>query len=1378
VLEPFEVISLKEVIAVLLVLLFAPLADIAAISGPNPKNIRAVKETPSPKISIEPSNVIYSLIRSDLYIGERRNRFRALQGSLPPVNGTWIINQSIVLENETIILNGSIIIVENGSLMLKNSTLYFNVTYNGEYNITIEAGGNLTAISSRLGSYDGTNKFCIFAKNGSALRLVDTNISDVGFDIYNPGILVETQNVFSINVRITNSYIGYFISDTENISIVGGYLDCSYAGIYINGSSNISMDNIFIDVSLNTYGVYIIYSSNITLMDSNMTTNGYAGIDIRNSSNIIIHGCRLYGGARSKQISIINSTDVYIATNSFLAKIVNRYGTVYQYSVYVENSTRIHIHDNEFVGFIRHYDLSPSGNVARLYQYCVYITKSRILEIKNNYILANITNDFDLPFFNYDFIVYQYCIYITESINSEIQINKFSEYVNVHGAAVAPPFGSPPKLRINYYGIYTNTLNNSFIHNNKYFYSCLQPHGFTLTRTYILFYSSHSIRLQSCEFINATTYLQPVTLKYCSNVSIYNLSIDNTPYIYLYRCDNTTINITTIARSDTAIKISYSSNIRILNSYLYDCRVAISIISSNDTSIINIRISNCRYAIHVSQSLGVYLINTRIYDSGFRILDAESFNSTEAINSLYNDEPLVILDVSTNISLSGGTYGALLVGFSGGTITNVISKYIYIYRCSNLTLKSITVRSNAIGIHLELSDSIELLDLLLEDLGTALMMNYSSNVYVYGIDLSGCNVGISIYSSSVVTIIDTWIYDTIAGIRINGTDVRNISILDSNIYGCSYGLYLLNASSIIVGNSTFSECSFGIYISPKSPNATISLAIENNRFVSNTIAIYIGTAGSIIIHNNVIYDNDVGLYVDSSENTYNLNITFNNFTDNIRSLIIYGSGVIVYGNVFMSNINPNIVYVEPGQVVSFNFSYFGNYWSNAIVDDLDMDGISDTPYLVTGNYYDYYPIALRPIIIFDEGLLCGVENYSFINTDHIVVVFISFGGAVNYTLNQSSILLSTYPYVYYVNVSDIGQGFCVLSIEIYDNSTYRFILYFTVDVSAPTINIDMLNGTWLNQSGVISITIEDSNPCETYIYANETIVLISNESTILVNVSELNIDDGYYNITIMTIDAANNTATVTVLCYIDTTAPQLLVSILNSSYTATNEIGIEMSDNMGLYLLNIYINGTLAANITLSGQESAYLLNISSLDDGIYEIELTLLDRAGNQYLVRYVFILDRTPPIIQQVVYKENVSIADGYVYIVIEAEDNFEVRSVIVEFTYNNTIYNVTAVGMDTDKYYVVIPITGLGIIEFKIIAIDACGNTIESPLYSINIYSTTQTHITTTTQITTQLKEISTITYALLIIVILASTITVVVYIRSQALKKKITQMEAAE
>jgi nitrous oxidase accessory protein len=188
-----------------------------------------------------------------------------------------------------------------------------------------------------------------------------------------------------------------------------------------------------------------------------------------------------------------------------------------------------------------------------------------------------------------------------------------------------------------------------------------------------------------------------------------------------------------------------------------------------------------------------------------------------------------------------------------------------------------------------------------------------------------------------------------------GIEIRSnySTISDCNISSNkSYGLYLLGipkTTNNIIKFNTISNNSDGIYAS----NAKLN-NISSNTFAYNTeYGIYLGSrSDNNLVSDNIFTENNYAIRVKGSTiNTVVKNLIMNN--DNGLYFCCGAINNSAYNNVFINNTNWNANDV-PGN--TWDNGTVGNYWDDYTGTDANGDGIGDTPYLISGDNRDRFPL--------------------------------------------------------------------------------------------------------------------------------------------------------------------------------------------------------------------------------------------------------------------------------------------------------------------------------------------------------------------------------------------------------------------------------------
>ncbi len=272
------------------------------------------------------------------------------------------------------------------------------------------------------------------------------------------------------------------------------------------------------------------------------------------------------------------------------------------------------------------------------------------------------------------------------------------------------------------------------------------------------------------------------------------------------------------------------------------------------------------------------------------------------------------------------------------------------------------------------------------------------------------HAGIELMYTSKGTIEDNICLNNIkTGIYLQ-SDCYNNTIQNNYIYNSSTSLRLYQSYANEVLDNNITEGTTGIYIGHTS---------DFNTIIDNTITTHTyGIQTKSSSHNNTIVNN----YINAITNTgisinpgcNNNTLEMNNINGSSHGIAIGGNGSIIYGNFLTDNSGVNGA--DNGYYNRWDNGTIGNYWDDYGGDDLDNDGIGDTPYDIPGsaNSQDNYPIwddgLEQPIYIDGEATGVGAQNWTW---------------AVNQPWCTG---LGTFlsPYVIEgIGIDGMGNGFCI-----------------------------------------------------------------------------------------------------------------------------------------------------------------------------------------------------------------------------------------------------------------------------------------------------------------------------------------------------------------
>ena len=434
---------------------------------------------------------------------------------------------------------------------------------------------------------------------------------------------------------------------------------------------------------------------------------------------------------------------------------------------------------------------------------------------------------------------------------------------------------------------------------------------------------------------------------------------------------------------------------------------------------------------------------------------------------------------------------------------------------------------------------------------------------------------------------------------------------------------------------------------------------ENDTFTSNRNITLIwegNDEGSGIDHYEVRLDLGEWLSVGLA-NSYEF--TNLNYGEHILEVAAYD----VAGNVNISSIRvivdfkaPEIYIIEPLNNSFVNKSSFNVTWDYA-EDYLDyfeiridngtpinvgmntsyeLYNLSDGKHVIEITGYDKAENKERVIIEFTidtqspQLCLLSPKNNSYINTTTITIKW----NALDDHLDKVKIWINET----LLNETDEASG----EIEITLNDGYYIIRAMVIDEarnaneSLIVLYIDTLkpvvvlssptNNTWINNSTIeikwsASDTLSGISYYELRINEGAWIKIFTTYFSVKLN-------DGSHEIIIRAYDRAGNYAEVRSLINIDTKAPRVNIkSPINGTHLNITDLRVEWEcTDRNLDIVLIVLDSKVIA--TLPDYISSYYI-INDISEGMHNVTIICLDKAGNVGTHAVIFVIDRTPPTI-----------------------------------------------------------------------------------------------------------------------------------------------------
>nr|MDO8045203.1 Ig-like domain-containing protein [Candidatus Baldrarchaeota archaeon] len=379
--------------------------------------------------------------------------------------------------------------------------------------------------------------------------------------------------------------------------------------------------------------------------------------------------------------------------------------------------------------------------------------------------------------------------------------------------------------------------------------------------------------------------------------------------------------------------------------------------------------------------------------------------------------------------------------------------------------------------------------------------------------------------------------------------------------------------------------------------------------------------------------------------------------------------------------------------------------------------------------YETVPPSMKIEQPLNNSFIRGIVNVSVdvFDSSGVEKIEIYINGELVYTDFES-------PYEWMWNTSALNDGAFILEVKAFDifQNTNTTKIMVTIDNTPPSLNI-ISPEEELYARGVfnISLIVEDSlsGIAKIFVIIDNTMTFDIIEEPYQCSVDSTSLADGEHNITVVAYDKAGNNKTVSIVFYVDNTAPSVgIVFPANGSWVSgVVNISVSAEDvgsGVDYVAFGIYGSPELLCNDTVEPYE--YSWDTESYAEGKQLLAIIVKDKVGNYQCVVLEYYVDNTPPSISAVEcpseVEENVAVKIN----VTVTDVGSGVDEVILSYSVDGgeTWVNLTATAKSGDVYETAIPGQTAGTtVQLKVIAVDETGNVAVSQTYSYEVVSEEQ-------------------------------------------------------